>query len=210
MRCGTILLSRPKVLSSFLEGPLCLWRPQSLSPDAQPLSSSDLPLSLYWIYCLSACSGFFMSWNHSLWTSVSSLSTKHGVCGFVQLQLGLAPYSFSYFLCHLLVKGFYPPLRPHLHILHEVGQTGCPSVFCSCFLPLSTLVFDEGPCRGSIPFYKPAPSLSGLEIKDRGSPFLLLRPVWVPRYLWADLWGRKKGGDSSAPEGSLGLHRPTW
>ena len=146
----------------------------------------------------------------SLWTSVSSLSTKHGVCGFVQLQLGLAPYSFSYFLCHLLVKGFYPPLRPHLHILHEVGQTGCPSVFCSCFLPLSTLVFDEGPCRGSIPFYKPAPSLSGLEIKDRGSPFLLLRHVWVPRYLWADLWGRKKGGDSSAPEGSLGLHRPTW
>lgn len=94
---------------SFLEGPLGLWRPQSPSPDAQPLSTSDLPLSLYWMHCLCLFWIFRIVESHSLWTSVAGLSTKHGVCGFVHCSSGqhLIPFHTLY-----VASWFYPPPPP--------------------------------------------------------------------------------------------------
>lgn len=71
-------------------------------PRCQPLSTSDLPLSLFWI--------FRTVEPHNLWTFVSGLSIKHGVCVFVQLQLGPAPPSF--FILLMSPLGSIPPPPP--------------------------------------------------------------------------------------------------
>ena len=107
---------------------------------------------------VSACSGFFVLWSHTvcgLLLPACPLSTVFA--GLSTAARASTSFLFTLFMSPL---GSIPP-TPHLHVLHEVGQAGCRSVFCSRFLPLSTPVFAEGPCCGSIPFYKPTPSLSG-------------------------------------------------
>lgn len=87
-------------------------------PRCQPLSTSDLRLCTG--CSLSACSGFFVLWSHT-------------VCG---LLFPACPLSMV-FACssncssgqHLLpfhtldvASWFYPSPTPHLHVLHEVGK----------------------------------------------------------------------------------------